>query len=48
MMRRHPFSRPTSYTHQIGTAAVVVATLIYLSLFLFVMRAITPSFIIWP
>lgn len=47
MMRRHVFSRPTSYTHQLGTAAGVVAALIYVGLFLLVMRAITPSFLHW-
>lgn len=47
MMRRHIFSRPTSYTHQLATGAVIVAMLIYFGLFLLVMRAVTPSFIHW-
>jgi len=47
MMRRHVFSRPTSYTHQIGTGAIVTAVAIYVVLFLGFLWAITPSLIRW-
>lgn len=48
MMRRHIFARPTSYTHQLGTAAIWVAAGIYFALFIGFMYALTPSFIVWP
>ena len=47
MMRRHVFSRPTSYTHKIGTAAIVTAALFYVALFVGFLWAITPSLIRW-
>jgi hypothetical protein len=47
MMRRHPFSRPTDYTHQLATGAVVAAAAIYVALFVGFLYLITPSFLHW-
>ena len=47
MMPRHPFSHPTIYTNQLGTAAVVIAAAFYVLVFVSFLWAITPSFIHW-
>ena len=47
MMRRHPFSRPTSYTHQLGTGAILVAVAAYVALFIGFMFGLTRHMILW-
>lgn len=48
MMRGHPFPRPTAYTNQLGTGAILAAVGINFAIILAIGHFATRGFIVWP